>query len=203
MALPVPPRLSAWYQGGSFFRQAELGVLTVPRTKKPAGQAVDKRNGREANLLPVPSDQLDRPDLPPDLCPEAVGQWDAYWSSPAATIQTAADRGVVLRWIDAVNRYLRTIGQADEQPLVVGSTGQLVENPLYKIAEKALGTIERAEKQLGIGALNRAGLGIAVITEQRSLQQMNAAYGGAGDDHSGPEEDEEDPRLTVIQGEVV
>jgi P27 family predicted phage terminase small subunit len=175
----------------------------MPRTKKPAGQAVDRRNGREANLVPVPSADLERPEPPPDLCPEAMQQWDAYWLSPAATIQTKADRGVVLRWIDAVNRYLRTIGEADERPLVTGSQDQLVENPLYKIAEKALGTIERAEKQLGIGALNRAGLGIAVITERRSLADMNAAYGGAGDDHGSPEEDEEDPRLTVIQGEVV
>lgn len=175
----------------------------MPRTKKAAGQAVDKRNGREANLVPVPSAELERPDLPPDLCPEAVAQWDAYWLSPAATIQTKADRGVVLRWIDSVNRYVRTIAEADLEPVVKGSQGQDVENPLYKVADRALGTIERAERQLGIGALNRAGLGIAVITEQRSLAQMNAAYGGAGDDHSDSEEDEEDPRLTVIQGEVV
>lgn len=172
----------------------------MPRTKKPAGQAVDKRNGRRADLVPV--GQLAKPEPPSNLCDEALQQWDSYWEDTAATVQTPADRGVVLRWVDAVDRYLRTIGEADQQPLVSGSTGQMVENPLYKIAERALATIERAEKQLGIGALNRAGLGIAVIAEQRSLADMNARYGGSddSDDNQAPEED---PRLVVIDGEAV
>lgn len=160
--------------------------------------AVDKRNGRRADLAPV--GQLERPEAPGHLCEEARRQWDSYWEDTAATVQTPADRGVVLRWVDAVDRYLRTIGEADDMPLVKGSTGQMVENPLYKIADRALATVERAEKQLGIGALNRAGLGIAVIAEQRSLADMNARYGGGhGDDDQAPEED---PRLQVIEGEL-
>lgn len=175
----------------------------MPRTKKPAGQAVDKRNGRRTDLAVAPGGQLARPELPENLCVEARSQWDAYWLDAAAQVQTPADRGVVLRWIDAVNRYLRLLGEADLQPVVEGSTGQSVENPLYKIADRALATIERAEKQLGIGALNRAGLGIAVIAEQRSLYDMNSAYGGdagGGDNH--PSEAEEDPRLQVIDGDL-
>ena len=169
----------------------------MPRTKKPAGQTVDRRNGRRADLTPVGN--LERPVPPEHLCDEALLQWDAYWADAAATVQTPADRGVVLRWIDSVDRYLRTVGEADKEPLVKGSTGQLVENPLYKIADRALATVERAEKQLGIGALNRAGLGIAVIAERRSLADMNARYGGgSGSDDQAPAE--EDPRLTVIDG---
>lgn len=170
----------------------------MPRTKKPAGQAVDRRNGRQADLTVASSAELAKPELPDGLDPEAVRQWDAYWEDAAATVQTSADRGVLLRWIDAVNRYLKLIGEADLEPLVTGSQGQLVENPLYKIAEKALGTVERAEKQLGIGALNRAGLGIAVITERKSLAEMNSKYGGDG--VSADEAPEEDPRLTIIEG---
>ncbi|PXY33562.1 hypothetical protein BAY59_10795 [Prauserella coralliicola] len=173
----------------------------MPRQKKPAGQAVDRRNGRRADL-PSPGGvgkQPARPRRPPRLCPEAVRQWERYWESTAAAVQMPADRGVVIRWIDAVDRYLRTIGEADKNPLVYGSQGQEVENPLYKIAEKALGTIERCEKQLGIGALNRAGLGIAVITEARSLADMNSRYGGedAGVDEA---TDEADPRLHIVEG---
>lgn len=171
----------------------------MPRTKKPAGATVDRRNGRQADLHAVAD--IKRPDAPDTLCPEARAQWDAFWSDAAATVHTSADRGVVLRWIDAVDRYLRTIGEADLKPLVEGSTGQLVENPLYKIADKALGTIERCERQMGVGALNRAGLGIAVITEQKSLADMNARYGGdVGDSDEATEE--QDPRLQVIEGEL-
>lgn len=174
----------------------------MPRTAKPAGQAVDRRNGRRADLGLAPSGEVAKPDPPKDLCPEAVSQWDAYWSSQASQIQTAADRGVVLRWIDAVDRYLRTLGDADKRPIVKGSTGQPIENPLYKIAAAALATVERAEKQMGIGALNRAGLGIAVLTEQRSLQDMNSRYGGGVDGGTDEAPAEEDPRFTVIDGEV-
>lgn len=176
----------------------------MPRTKKPAGQAVDRRNGRRADLGVVPGGEVAKPEPPVDLCDEARVQWDAYWESAAAGVQTAADRGVVLRWIDAADRYLRTLGQADKRPIVKGSTGQPIENPLYKIAAAALATVERAEKQLGIGALNRAGLGIAVIAEARSLQDMNSRYGGGVD--GGTDEtptEEEDPRFTVIDGDAV
>ena len=177
----------------------------MPRSKKPAGTAVDRRNGHRADLVVADgNDALAKPERPDNLCAEAVQQWDAYWQDAAARVQTAADRGVVLRWIDAVDRYLRTLGEADAQPLVFGSTGQQVENPLYKIADRALSTIERCEKQLGIGALNRAGLGIAVITGQRSLADMNARYGDGGNNAPGSaEQAEADPRLTVVEGEVV
>ncbi len=176
----------------------------MPRTKKPAGQAVDRRNGRRADLGVVPGGEINKPDPPENLCAEARAQWDAYWVSPAAGIQTEADRGVVLRWIDAVDRYLRTLGEADKRPIVKGSTGQPIENPLYKIAAAALATIERCEKQIGVGALNRAGLGIAVIAEQRSLQDMNSRYGGGVDGGTDDETpDEEDPRFTVIDGDAL
>lgn len=122
--------------------------------------------------------------------------WDAYWGdeqSPAR-ILTPADMGPASRWIDAVDRYLRALAEADERPLVKGSTGQSVRNPLYDVAEKALATAERCEHQLGIGPSNRAALGIAVISEQRSLAEMNARYAQEADD-DGP-----DPRLRVIEG---
>ena len=49
-------------------------------------------------------------------------------------------------------------------------------NPLYKVAEMALATIERCEKQLGIGASNRASLGIAIASETKSLSDLNKQY---------------------------
>jgi hypothetical protein len=180
----------------------------MPRTKKAAGQAVDPRNGRRVEL--EVARRSSEPDPPAELCEEARAQWSAYWADPASMVQAPADRGVALRWISAVDRYWRLIGEADEQPRVRGSTGQLVPNPLYRIAEMALGTIERAEKQLGIGALNRSALGMAVIAERRSLADMNAKYqpeGATGDDDRASSEGEEtetftDPRLSVIPGEL-
>lgn len=165
----------------------------MPRTKKPAGQAVDRRNGRRADLAVVEGGKIEAPD---GLSDDARAMWDAYWADPVASVQTAVDRGVLLRWVTEYDRYLRLIAEADLAPLVTGSQGQDVANPLYKIADRALAAAERCEKQLGVGALNRSALGIAVMAERRSLADMNARYGGGHADGSAASaEARPDPRV--------
>lgn len=149
----------------------------MPRTKKAAGQAVDSRNGRRAELHEVVGGRIDPPE---GLCGEALAIWDAYWDDTVSSVQSPVDRGLLLRWITEYDRYLRAVTEADNAPLSTGSTGQQVENPLYKIAYRALEAAERCERQMGIGALNRSNLGIAVITERKSLQDMNSRYGAGG-----------------------
>lgn len=166
----------------------------MPRTKKPAGTAVDPRNGRRADLTVVMGARFDPPD---GLCGEALAAWDAYWSDGVASVQTPVDRAVLLRWVREMDRYLRLSAEADRQPSVRGSQGQPVENPLYGTAYKALAAVQACEKQMGMGALNRSALGIAVITERRSLADMNARYGGGGESER-PAIVRADPR--VIEG---
>jgi P27 family predicted phage terminase small subunit len=145
---------------------------------------VDKRNGRRADLTVVPGGRYDPPD---GLSDTAAVLWEAYWSDAVSGVQTAVDRGVLTRWVTEYDRYLRTVAEADLQPLVPGSQGQMVENPLYKIAYRALDAAEKCERQLGMGPLHRSNLGIAVISEQKSLQDMNAKYGGGdGSDDGTP-----------------
>jgi P27 family predicted phage terminase small subunit len=165
----------------------------MPRTKKPAGTAADPRNGRRAGLAltPIAGGRIDPPE---GLSGQAVAMWDAYWADAVSSVQTPADCGVLTRWVTEYDRYLRTVAEADLEPLVRGSTGQQVENPLYKIAYRALDAAERCERQMGIGPLHRSNLGIAVISEQKSLQDMNSRYGG-GDVQRNPRPD---PR--VIEG---
>lgn len=158
----------------------------MPRTKKPAGTTVDPRNGRRAALTPVAGGRFDPPD---GLSGPSLALWDAYWSDTVSTVQTPVDRGVLTRWITEYDRYLRTVAEADLKPLVLGSQGQDVENPLYKIAYRALDAAERCEKQMGVGPLYRSNLGIAVITEQKSLADMNARYGGGDDQRRDPRPD--------------
>lgn len=168
----------------------------MPRTKKPAGTAVDSRNGRRAELSAVTGARF---DPPPGLCEQAIGMWDAFWMDTVATVTTAVDRGVLTRWITEYDRYLRTVAEADLQPLVEGSQGQSVENPLYRIAYRALDAAERCERQMGVGALNRSSLGIAVITERKSLADMNARYGGGDGDVDRPALAAVDPRIVDAQ----
>ena len=171
----------------------------MPRTKKPAGTAVDSRNGRRHELTPVDGGRM---DAPAGLSEGALELWGTYWDDAASMVQAPADHGVLFRWITEWDRYLRLIAEADKSPLVLGSQGQQVANPLYKLADRSLAAAERAERQLGVGALNRSALGIAVISEQKSLADMNAKYGGGdagdGDTTSQTQQPRFDPR--VIEG---
>lgn len=155
----------------------------MPRTKAPAGTTVDKRNGRRADLVAIGGARF---DPPAGICDEAQAAWDAYWDDTVSTVQTPVDRAVLTRWIREMDRYFRLSAEADQQPSVRGSQGQPVENPLYATAYKALGVVQACEKQMGMGALNRSALGIAVITERKSLADMNARYGGADAERDRP-----------------
>jgi hypothetical protein len=132
------------------------------------------------------------------LCSEALEAWESYWDDGVAAVQTPVDRAVLVRWVREMDRYLRLSAEADLQPSVRGSQGQPVENPLYGTAYKALAAVQACERQMGMGALNRSALGIAVITERRSLADMNSRYGGGGDDQRPIQDARADPR--VIEG---
>ena len=163
----------------------------MPRTKKPAGTAVDTRNGRRVDLTVVVGQRF---DPPVGLCQQALDAWDAYWDDRVAQVQTPVDRAVLVRWVTEMDRYLRLSAAADQEPMVRGSQGQRVENPMYGTAYRALAAVQACEKQMGMGALNRSALGIAVIAETKSLRDLNSGLGG-GDvgPHAVP--DRPDPRV--------
>lgn len=172
-------------------------VISVPRPKKPPGTAVDRRNGQRADLAAV-SGGVGRFDPPENLCVDAAAAWEDFWADRPALLLTSSSKVVLVRWVEAVNRYLVASRGADVEPITAGSTGQEVMNPLYKVAEQARAVIEACERQLGIGGLNAANLGIAAITERRSLADLNASYGGGGGNDKPAEAP--DPRLRIIEG---
>ena len=155
----------------------------MPRTQKPAGRAVDPRNGRRADLT-VNKPKVERFDPPDGLLESSLEQWDAYWEDPVATVQTGVDKALLLRWITNLDRYSRLIEAADLEPLKRNSQGESA-NPLYAVAFKIEASLKADEAQLGIGPLNRSKLGIAVVTERRSLADMNSRYGGEGPANEG------------------
>jgi P27 family predicted phage terminase small subunit len=166
----------------------------MPPTKKPAGQAVNPRNGRRAELATV-SSRLAIPAIDRDaFLPASLRAWDAYWSDPVAASQTPADVMLVELWIEAYDDYRRKKAAADEWPMSEGSMGQQVANPLYAVAKDAMAIVMQCAKQLGIGAKNRADLGIALLSEKAALDDVNARYIGAGVD----DDDDDDPRIIRI-----
>lgn len=163
----------------------------MPRTKKPAGQAVDARNGRRTEVAASAMRKFSLPkrsDGQP-WRPETRKAWAALWSDGSlASVLLPVDRPVLLRWADALDRAARHLEEGDRSPISTGSQGQEVESPHYGIADKALRVAKDCEAQLGIGALHRARLGIAILQERASMADLNARIMDSGGD------DDDDPR---------
>lgn len=159
--------------------------------------AADRRNGRRAELVAVEGARLDLPVPPPGAswCEDSVQAWNRFWDDSVAMALTPADEVLVLRWVEALNRYLILSREADRSPTITGSQGQQVLNALYRAADQALKTVQACEKQIGIGPANRASLGIAMITEKRTLADLNSQFREVS---YADGDEEQDPRL--VQG---
>ena len=151
----------------------------MPRTRKPAGQAVDSRNGRRAELALPEGGRLERFDLPPRRpawTAESRRAWEGAWADPVCQAWTVGDRPLLLRWIDAMDRAARALRRADRKPVVLGGNMQVTEHPSYQTAKAQLAVAERCEAQLGFGALNRARLGLTITQAQKSLDDLNREF---------------------------
>lgn len=164
----------------------------LQRPKKAPGTAADKRNGQKvvsvANLPRFP--YFDPPETV--KTEGALKAWQGFWDDRQPHLITPSSKHILIRWIEAVDRYEWASHQADGDPIQEGSTGQPIINALYKVAADALHTVEKCEKILGIGPLNATGLGLAVIAERQGLDEINKSAANAVDDDD--DEDEVDPR---------
>src|SRR5690348_15745839 len=130
----------------------------MPRTKKPAGQAVDSRNGRRAELVLPEGGQLERFELPsrrPAWLAASREAWDLAWGDPVHQAWTSADGPILLEWIDALDRAMRCSRRADRKPVVLGGNMQVTEHPSYGTATRSAALAEKRARILGLGALNR------------------------------------------------
>ena len=113
--------------------------------------------------------------------------WKALFDDgPLSSVLSPVDRELVIRWAQSVDDWIKALELARANPISTGSMGQEVESPHFKIAAQAMGVVEKCEAQIGIGALNRARLGIALLAEQKGLADLAAGFDGGT---------EPDPRL--------
>lgn len=163
----------------------------MPRAKKLPGQAVDPRNGQQAALPVV---LLERFTLPRrsdgrkyDLRTQRM--WRALWDDDRlAGVLSPVDRELLIRWAQAVDDGIKATAEAWADPIAKGSMGQAVESPYFGIAAKAIAAAGRCEAQIGVGALHRARLGIAILAQAASLRDLSRKPERRGTD-------EPDPRL--------
>lgn len=169
-------------------------MVTMPRAKKLPGQAVDQRNGMRSAL---PAVQLGKFGLPKredgqkyELRTQRM--WRALWDDQRLTAALSpVDRELVIRWALSVDDWIKALNEARKDPIVPGRNDQPVASPYFAIAAQAMAVAAECEKQIGIGALNRARLGIAILTEARTLADLSAAFPG---DSGGDDDRYADPR---------
>jgi P27 family predicted phage terminase small subunit len=137
-----------------------------------------RRGSRGLSRLRLAGGGLERFD-PPGLdamSAPARDHWEALWSGDTLAACTPTDADLLARYIASVDRFWITTRAADRSPLVPGSAGQDTINPLYRVAEQALRTIESCERQIGIGPTNRARLAVGVVAVARDLSALNAKF---------------------------
>ena len=89
-----------------------------------------------------------------------VAEWDAWWASDVARmIDVASEAPIVFRCFDLLDQAARFEEVGRSEPLVEGSTGQMVINPLLKHAQGLRDEARRDEAVLGGGPQPRPGLG--------------------------------------------
>ena len=126
-------------------------------------------------VVPVaqPIESATIPPAPDGLLPESVEAWDAVWQMPQAA-SLAGHQVVVIRWVRALDAWARALAAVDLAPLVSGSKGQPVENPLIAWIASREAEMEKCERQLGIGLRNAVDLGVTVGQAKLTAATLNA-----------------------------
>src|SRR5579859_6318145 len=114
----------------------------MPRAKKPAGTAVDRRNGEHASpagAVPLKRFALPRRSDGKDYDLRTRRMWKALFDDQAlSSVLSPVDRELVIRWAQAVDDNLKALELARAEPISRGSMGQEVASPHYAIASQAM-----------------------------------------------------------------
>lgn len=167
------------------------------RARKPD----DQRQGPPPPALELVTPlgvELEVPAAGESWATATVAEWEAWWASDVARmIDVASEAPIVFRCFDLLDQAARFEGVGRLEPLIVGSTGQMVINPLLKHAQGLRDEARRDEAVLGRGPKRRLDLGIKFGDAARSLDDINRRLGG--NRNSEPPKPPDDPRLSAIE----
>lgn len=169
----------------------------MPVGKKLPGQAVDKRNGMRTELPAIRLAKFSLPKRPNGQVYDmrVRRMWAAMWEDPISSALTVADRELLIRWAESTDDWIKARARGWKDPITEGRNEQPVASPWFAIAKDAMSIVQECEKQIGIGALNRARLNISIGEAALTLDDVNARLNRAPDSPR-----RQDPR--VIPGSV-
>ena len=161
----------------------------------PAPKTEGRQRRNKPNTVQLdPSRDLQLPELPQHWTPEVLQEWQLFWASDVAAAVSQSDIPSLIRLFDlrAMEQDYRE--QAQKEPLVTGSKGQPVQNPLLKVADTFRAEIRQLEDRYGLNPAARAKLGIDNSKLQTSLLDLNSRIAEAAN--------EPDPRLVLQSSEA-
>ena len=149
-------------------------------------------SSKALELAPAPTAT---PDPPAGLLKKTRDQWVAFWSSDVAgVVASATDMPALERLFtlyDERERYSRAVKKS---PLVTGSKGQMVLNPLSRQVGALDPEIRQLEDRFGLTPMARLKLGIKLGAARRTLDDLN-------DSLAEVDENEDDPRLEIVESD--
>lgn len=144
-----------------------------------------------AEVVPIAA-----PPAPRGLLKKTTEQWAKFWTSPvAALVDRTSDMPALERLFELYDDCTRYRAAIRENPMVVGSQGQMVRNPFVKDLKDAQAEVRQLEDRFGLSPRARLGLNLTLGATAKTLADLNADFAGGADD--------DDPREDFIDGDVV
>ena len=143
------------------------------RQKDPA-LLVNKRGGRGRGLTVLARDAAFVAPAPPeDLGAVGAVAWEAFWQSEvSAAVDINADRVDLENWARAVEQRERFRKLVDRTPLVKGSHGQLMLNPLNRRIRELSEEIQKVSDRFGMNPMARWRLQFTVSEAGKSANDL-------------------------------
>lgn len=119
--------------------------------QKPVELLANRRGGRGRTLqVVVPGERRPVPRPPKDIDRYARAVWREFWTSPQAAAVRPSGMERLRRWIACVDQRHKLMDLLEATPLIKGSHGQLMLNPLARRVRDLTAEIERAEAAFGM-----------------------------------------------------
>lgn len=151
--------------------------IVAAKRQKP----VDELQGRGSRfagnaIVAIARDDRPIPIPPAKLRKAAKDAWVAFWRSPMASlVNDDADLDALRDWAWLISERDRLRPMVHDTPLVPGSMGQLVANPIAALVKDYTRQIDRYREQFGMTPLSRMRLGIAVGEAHNVLSDLSAS----------------------------
>ena len=148
--------------------------MMAGKRQKPPNALADRRPSRFRPLSVLPADvEPVIPEPPEGLGNVALEAWARFFRSPVSkTVNMDAHGPRIRHWAQCLDQRERLWVMWKNQPLIRGSHGQLMTNPLWRTIRDLSQEIARAEEAFGMTPLSQLRLGVTFLHERSLLSSL-------------------------------